>query len=64
MQHLAASELLWGRLLSLREVIAGVSAVTTEDVHALAQGLFAAGRRALVAVGPFEEERREGKPER
>jgi predicted Zn-dependent peptidase len=54
MQHLAASELLWGRLLPLQEVIAGVTAVTTEDVHALAQGLFTAGRRALVAVGPFE----------
>lgn len=57
MQHLAASELLWGRVLSLREVIAGVAAVTTEDVHALAQGLFTDDRRALVAVGPFEEER-------
>lgn len=54
MQHLAASELLWGRVLSLREVIAGVSAVTTEDVHALAQGLFTDGRRALVAIGPFD----------
>jgi predicted Zn-dependent peptidase len=54
MQHLAASELLWGRVLSLQEVIAGVTAVTTEDVHALAQGLFTAGRRALVTVGPFE----------
>jgi predicted Zn-dependent peptidase len=54
MQHLAASELLWGRILSLQEVIAGVTAVTTEDVHALAQGLFTAGRRALVTVGPFE----------
>ena len=46
----------WGRTLSFEEIIAGVSAVTAEDVHALAARTFAKGQRALVAIGPFDEE--------
>ena len=54
MQHLAASEMSWGRTLSFEEIIAGVSAVTAEDVHTIAARTFTEGQRALVAIGPFD----------
>lgn len=54
MQHLAVSEMFWGRHVSLEETAAGVAAVTAEDVHSLAEASFTEDRRALVAIGPFE----------
>jgi len=53
MQHLAASEVYWGRVLSFDEIAAGVDAVTAEDVHRLATEAFTPERQALVAIGPF-----------
>jgi predicted Zn-dependent peptidase len=55
MQHLAVSELFWGRTLSFEEIIAGVAAVTAEDVHATARKVFAPDQQLLVAIGPFDE---------
>jgi predicted Zn-dependent peptidase len=53
MQHLAVSEMYWGRVLSFDEIAAGVEAVTAEDVHRLAAQVFTPERQALVAIGPF-----------
>jgi len=58
MQHLAGSEAHWGRVLSFDEIAAGVDRVTAEDVHGMAQGVLREGERALVAIGPFDEEGR------
>ena len=58
MQHLAISELCWGRPLRLDELLEGVTTVTDEDVQTLAQRVFAPERQALVAVGPFRKRRR------
>jgi predicted Zn-dependent peptidase len=55
MQHLALSELYWGRVLSFEEIREGVDAVTAEDVLALARDAFTPGRQALVAIGPFDQ---------
>ncbi len=54
MQHLAISELFWGRTLSFDEIIAGVAAVSAEDVHSTARKVFAPEQTTLVAIGPFE----------
>jgi predicted Zn-dependent peptidase len=56
MQHLAGSELYWGRVLSLDEILAGLERVAAEDVAELARPAFAQERRALVAIGPFDQE--------
>ena len=53
MQHLAGSEVYWGRALPLDEIIEGVERVTAEDVGELARLAFAQERQALVAIGPF-----------
>ncbi len=56
MQHLAMSELHWGRVLPFEEMMAPLDEVTAEDVHELAQLVFEEDRRSLVAIGPFDEE--------
>ncbi len=56
MQHLAMSELHWGRVLPFEEMMAPLDEVTAEDVHELAQLVFEEERRSLVAIGPFDEE--------
>lgn len=53
MQHLAVSEIYWGRVLSFEELAAGIDAVTAEDVYGLAGAAFTPGKQALVAIGPF-----------
>ena len=58
MQHLAASETHWGRVLPFDEIAAGVDRVTAEDVHEVARGVLQEGKRSLVAIGPFDEDRR------
>ncbi len=54
-QHLAGCEMYWGRVVPFEEIIAGVEAVTAEDVVELGRLAFTEERRALVAVGPFDE---------
>ena len=56
MQHLAGSEIYWGRVLSLDEIVAGMERVTAEDVAELARLSFTEERRALVAIGPFDRQ--------
>ena len=53
MQHLALCELHWGRVLPFDEIIAGINAVSAEDVFGLAGRVFAPDGQALVAIGPF-----------
>jgi len=53
MQHLAVSEIYWGRVLSFDEIIAGIDEVAAEDVNRVASGAFTPDREALVAIGPF-----------
>ncbi len=61
MQHIALSEIYWGRVLSFEEATAGVERVTAEDVHRLAGRMLGSGQRAMVAIGPFgSEEDRHG----
>ena len=55
MQHLALSELYWGRVLPFDEIAAGVDRVTAENVHEVARGVLREGERALVAIGPFDD---------
>jgi predicted Zn-dependent peptidase len=52
MQHLALSDVYWGRVMSFAEIIEQIEAVTAEDVYRVAQQAFAAGQQALVAIGP------------
>jgi len=54
MQHLAVSELYWGRVLSFDEIIAGVEQVTAEEVRELAKVALRPDSQALVAIGPFD----------
>ena len=56
MQHLAVSEIYWGRVLPFDEIIAGVERVTAEDVHGLATSVLKDDLQALVAIGPFDEQ--------
>lgn len=58
MQHLASSETNWGRVLSFDEIAAGVDRVTAEDVHQIANGVLREEARALVAIGPLDEDGR------
>ena len=53
MQHLAVSEIYWGRVLPFDEIVAGIGAVTAEDVYRVAGRAFTPDRQALVAIGPF-----------
>jgi len=53
MQHLALSEIIWGRVWPFQEVVERVEGVTAEEVHALAQKCFSEGHQTLVAIGPF-----------
>jgi predicted Zn-dependent peptidase len=56
MQHIALSEIYWGRVLSFEEVTAGVERVTAEDVHRLVGRTLGSGQRAMVAIGPCGSE--------
>ncbi len=57
MQHLAMSEIVWGRVWSFQELAERVDAVTAEDIHTLAGSSFTEGKTALVAAGPLPEGR-------
>ncbi len=58
MQHLAISELCWGRPMPLEQLLAGVAAVTAEDVLSLARRALVPEQQMLVAIGPFGKGRR------
>lgn len=52
-------EILEDRVLSLDEVLEEIDAVTTEDVHGVAQRLFRQDKLNLAVVGPCEEAQQE-----
>ncbi len=54
MSRLAKSELYFGRIVRLDEVIAGITNVTKDDVASVASQLFEESKFALAAIGPFE----------
>jgi predicted Zn-dependent peptidase len=58
MQHLALSEICWGRVVPFGEIIAGVDRVSAEDVHGLSMNAFLEDQRSLVAIGPLNGEGR------
>ncbi len=55
-QHIALSEIYWGRVLPFEEIAAGVDRVSVVEVHDLARQMLGAEERALVAIGPLEGE--------
>jgi predicted Zn-dependent peptidase len=54
MSRLAKSELLYGDLMGVDELLARVDAVTAEDVDAVASELLTQ-QMSLAVVGPFDE---------
>ncbi len=54
MQRLGRVELTYGRIVPLDEVVTEIDAVTTEDVRALAEELFAPDRLSAVALVPAD----------
>jgi predicted Zn-dependent peptidase len=54
MSRLAKSELLYGELMSVDELLARVDAVTADEVNAVAADLLAQ-KMSLAVVGPFDE---------
>ena len=51
MSQLGASRLLYGRVRTVDEALAGYEAVTQEQLHALAQEIFRFENASLSAVG-------------
>lgn len=66
MSRLAKSEIYYGRIIRLDEIIAQITAVTRDDVAEVASRLFGGGSFALAAIGPFRKHAGllEGKPAR
>ncbi|HEX6447780.1 MAG TPA: pitrilysin family protein [Streptosporangiales bacterium] len=56
MSRLGKSELVYGELLSVDQILARVDAVTLDDVRQVARDLLE-GRLNLAVVGPFDEDR-------
>jgi predicted Zn-dependent peptidase len=56
MSRLGKSELVYGELLSIDQILARVDAVTLDDVRHVARDLLD-GRLSLAVVGPFDEDR-------
>ncbi len=55
MSRLAKSEMYFGRITRLQEIIKAIMDVTKDDVAAVASKLFSNAEFALVAIGPFEK---------
>ncbi len=55
MVRLAQNEFHFGRQIPLEEVVAGIEAVTAEDIQRLARHLFRPGETALTVVGPVSD---------
>jgi predicted Zn-dependent peptidase len=56
MTRLGKSELTFGEILSVDEVIRRVDAVTDADVRAVAKEVLGPGPRALALIGPFDDD--------
>ncbi|MDD5168028.1 MAG: pitrilysin family protein [Syntrophales bacterium] len=55
MTRLAKNEICFGRPIPSEEVVAGIDAVTSEEVRSLAQEIFNPGMMSVVAIGPISE---------
>jgi predicted Zn-dependent peptidase len=54
MSRLGKAELVYGELMTVEEILAGIEAVTLDDVHALAADLL--GRSgSLAVIGPYDD---------
>src|SRR5216684_1107122 len=53
MSNLARQELYFGRFYSLDEILAGIEAVTHEELQSLARRYFQAGLIAVTVLGPL-----------
>jgi predicted Zn-dependent peptidase len=53
MSNLARQELYFGRFYSLDEILAGIEAVTSEELQSLAQRYFQATQIAVTVLGPL-----------
>jgi predicted Zn-dependent peptidase len=56
MSRLGKSELVYGELLTIEEILAKISAATLEDVRAVAAEVLAA-KPTLAVIGPFDDEK-------
>jgi predicted Zn-dependent peptidase len=54
MNRIARSEIYFGRIVPIGELVAGVEAVTSDDVRRVAAGLLARNRLSLVALGTVD----------
>ena len=54
MANLARQEMVFGRYMSLDEIVAGIDAVTSDDVQSVAREILAGDRIALTALGPLK----------
>ena len=55
MSRLAKSEIYFGRIIRLDEIVSTIMRVTREDVARVASQLFMDSKFALVAIGPFKK---------
>jgi predicted Zn-dependent peptidase len=53
MSNLARQELYFGRFYSLDEILAGIEAVTREDLQIIAQDFFRPEQIAVTVLGPL-----------
>jgi predicted Zn-dependent peptidase len=53
MANLARQEMVFGRYISLDEIVAGIDAVTSDDVQSVANQILVGDRIALTALGPL-----------
>jgi predicted Zn-dependent peptidase len=56
MSRLGKSELVYGELMSVDEILRHIDAVTPDDVRAVARDIVAAGTSSLAVIGPFEHD--------
>ncbi|HEU5033796.1 MAG TPA: pitrilysin family protein [Mycobacteriales bacterium] len=56
MSRLGKSELVYGELMTVDEILAHIDAVSLDDVHLVAHDLLR-GRHALAAIGPYDDDR-------
>jgi predicted Zn-dependent peptidase len=56
MTRLGKSELVYGELMSVDEILRRIDAVTLDDVRAVARDVVATGTSSLAVIGPFEHD--------
>ena len=56
MSRLGKSELVYGELMSVDEILSRIDAVTLDDARAVAQDVAAAGGSSLAVIGPFDHD--------